>query len=675
MDNIQRKLAAIDAQLTAGPLTSFKQISATAPLLFAATGLIAGILIQNAFSEPQVTSHAPRIIYFWLILLALSAIASVLIFTIPKAAKLGPLAIVLLSSCALICFTCLGAVRLITFSHPAPNDIRNLVTDKRTLATIRGSIVTDPYIDQRRWEFAKFLPTDPSTSFYLKLSEVETTAGWAKAAGTVRVRVDEPVLDLKTGDHIQAYCWLDTFKPPTNPGQFNFAEYLARKNIFIAASIKSREGIELLPHTSTGIFSKARTKLRQTASSTLVGHLSPEDRNRALLEALLLGYRSNIDSRTYRAFRITGLLHFISLSGMHLGILIGFVWSLCKLAGLMKRTRAIVCFIAIFIFLLIVPPRAPTVRAAIIGFVFCASLLFRRKASSLNTLSLAAIILLLIRPTQLFEAGWQLSFASVLGILLFTDRIHFFLYEKTPGLASRKKAAQTTLFLRIISKLGVYALGLFSIGLAAWLGGAGILLYHFYTINPLTCLWTIIAFPLVLLILTVGYTKIILSLLLPTIAALLGSIVSALATALIWIVERVSAIGISQILIGHIPLAPIILYYCLILFATSAFRRPRIKRAVCAAMAAALIAFLGLTKYQRTYRNHLLLTCLDVGHGQAIFAQLPGKANILFDAGSLYKSNIGHRILAPFLDYIGTNTIDAIIVSHNDVDHLNGIPE
>ncbi|MHC4193619.1 MAG: ComEC/Rec2 family competence protein, partial [Planctomycetota bacterium] len=384
MDNIQRKLAAIDAQLAAGPLTSFKQITAIAPLLFAATGLIAGILIQNALSEPQVTSHAPRIIYFWLILLALSAIASVLIFTIPKAARLGPFKLVLLSSCALICFACLGAVRLITFRHPAPNDIRTLVTDQRTLATIRGSIVTDPYIDQRRWEFAKFLPTDPSTSFYLRLSEVETTTGWVNVTGTVRVRVDEPVLDLRTGDHIQAYCWLDTFKPPTNPGQFNIAEYLARKNIFIAASIKSREGIEVLQYGSRNILTKAKTKLRQTATSTLVGHLSPEDRNRALLEALLLGYRSNIDSTTYRAFRITGLLHFISLSGMHLGILIGFVWSICKLAGLMKRTRAIVCFIAIFIFLLIVPPRAPTVRAAIIGFVFCASLLFRRKASSLN---------------------------------------------------------------------------------------------------------------------------------------------------------------------------------------------------------------------------------------------------------------------------------------------------
>ena len=92
-------------------------------------------------------------------------------------------------------------------------------------------------------------------------------------------------------------------------------------------------------------------------------------------------------------------------------------------------------------------------------------------------------------------------------------------------------------------------------------------------------------------------------------------------------------------------------------------------------MSLAIIIFLGVTKWQRTYRNDMVISCLDVGHGQAILAQLPGKANVLFDAGSLYKSDIGRRIVAPFLHYRGINKIDAIIISHNDVDHINGIPE
>jgi len=681
MDDIQRKLALIDAQLTGGPLTSYKQIVATAPLLFAATGLIAGILFQNTVIGSRGTSDEPRFLWSWLILLAFCAIAAVLIFAFAKGAKFTSFTLVLLSFCALICFTCLGAVRLASFRQPAPNDIRNFVTDQRKLATIRGLIVTEPYIEQQKWEFAKFKPTDPTTSFYLKMHQVEAVNGWSDATGTVRVRVDEPVLDLKTGDYIQAYCWLDRFKQPTNPGQFNVAEYLARKNVFIAASVKSRNGIELRESSPAGFFTKLRRKLRQTATQALLGDLSPEDRNRGLLEALLLGYRRNIDSSTYRAFRRTGLLHFISLSGMHLGILIGIIWWLCKTAGLMKRGRAAVCIIAICIFLLIVPPRPPTLRAAIICFVFCVSFFFRRKSNPLNTLSLAAIILLLIRPTSLFEAGWQLSFASVLGIMLFANRIHFFLYEKITGLPWRVKAPKAKPFFRIISRPGPYLLRLFSTGLAAWLGGAGILLYHFYTINPLTSIWTVIAFPLVALLLTVGYLKIILSLLLPTVAAFLGAIVTGLAASLIWIVEHIASwhIGswdISQILIGHVPLTPVILYYCFVLFAGFVYvRRPLIRKAICTMMVLAIVAFLGVTKWQRTYRDDLVLTCLDVGHGQAILAQLPGSANILFDAGSLYKSNVGQRVVAPFLDYIGTNKIDAIIISHNDVDHINGIPE
>ena len=677
MDDIQQKLELIDKQLAGGVANFHKRIISTAPLLFAATGLIAGILIQNTLSLS---------IRIWLTLLALCAIATISYFAyrilqlhsgqVSHIVKKENLSLVLAYT-ALVCFVCLGVIRLTSFYQPRPNDIRNFVAEERKLATIRGLIVTKPYINRnKQWEFAKFRFTDPASSFYLKVNEVKAIDDWAKASGTVRVQVAEPVLDLKAGDYIEAYCWLDRFEEATNPGQFDIAKYLARKNVFIATSVKSRDGIELLESHSASIFTKIKMRLRETATQALVGDLSLEDRSRGLLEALLLGYRGHIDSSTYQAFRKTGLLHFISLSGMHLGILIGIIWWLCKTAGLMKPTRAIICIIAICIFLLIVPPRAPTVRAAIIGLVFCVSFLFRRHSNPLNTLSLAAIILLLIRPMGLFEAGWQLSFASVLGILLFTDRIHFFIYEKVTSYSWFGKIQKSKPFFHIISRPGPYLLRLFSTGLTAWLGGAGILLYHFYTINPLTSIWTVIAFPFVAAILIIGFLKIILSFVLPSAAAVLGIIVGGLSHFLILIVKFIAGLDVSQILIGHVSVAPVILYYGIIIFVAFAhFRRPLIKKAICAVIVLAIILFLGATKWQRTYRDNLVMTCLDVGHGQAILAQLPGKANILFDAGSLHKSDIGRRIVAPFLDYSGISKIDAIIISHNDVDHINGIPE
>jgi competence protein ComEC len=670
MDEIQRKLALIDKQLAWSWANVHKQIISTAPLLFIVVGLIAGILIQNTLGLPALV---------WLILIVIFIAATIISYLATRISYLVkeqnlPLITAYL---ALLCFLCLGAIRLITFQQPKPKDICNLVGNERKLATIRGAIITEPYIQKNQdWKFARFKPADPASGFYLKMEEIKTVDGWAKVSGTVRVRVDEPVLDLKVGDFIQAYCWLDRFQKATNPGQFDIAKYMVRKNIFVAASVKSRDGIELHERSPAGRFVKIKAKLREAVTQALLGNVQAESPSEGLLEALLLGYRGNIDSDTYRSFRKTGLLHFISLSGMHLGILVGIIWWLCKTAGLMKPARAIVCIIAIVIFLMIVPLRAPTLRAAIIGFVFCASFLFRRRSNSINTLSLAAIILLLMRPTNLFEAGWQLSFASVLGLVLFCERIHFFLYETIKGLHWRKKAQKTRPFFRIISRPGPYLLRLLSTGITAWLGGAGILLYHFYTINPLTSLWTVVAFPFVALILTIGYLKIILSFLLPTAAWALGAVVTGLSDALIWIVKLLANLDVSQILIGRVSPALIILYYCLILFAGLVYlRRPLIKKLICAVMALTIIVSLVLTKQQWTTRENLIITCLDVGHGQAILVQLPGKANVLFDAGSLHKSDIGRRIVAPFLDYKGINKIDAIVISHNDVDHINGIPE
>jgi len=361
---------------------------------------------------------------------------------------------------------------------------------------------------------------------------------------------------------------------------------------------------------------------------------------------------------------------------MHLGILVGIIWWLCRTAGFMKPARAVICAVAVAVFLLVVPPRAPTLRAAIICWVFCASIIFRRHSNSINTLSLAAIILLLIRPTQLFEAGWQLSFAAVLGIVLFADRIYFFIYERVTDLSRHWGAFGAKPFIRIVSKAGPYMLRLFSMGLTAWLGGAGILLYHFYTINPLASIWTVLVFPLVAAILILGFLKMLLFFMLPTLSWIVGIAATFLSDVLVWTVKLIAYPDISQILVGRVSLVPVVLYYCIIVFAGYAyFRRPMIKRAICAFVLCSIIIYLGALKWQRTHRDNFVLTCLDVGHGQAILAQLPGKANVLFDAGSLYGNDIGTRIVSPYLDYIGIRKIDALIVSHNDTDHINGIPE
>jgi len=307
LNDIQRRLAEIDRQLDLGLAYYYKQTVSTAPLVFCAIGLIAGIIIQDHLSMPVLEHWLPG-------LCAATIILSLIIYFFWLASE--TLKSYTLPLLTFVLFTCLGAIRLASFNSAPPNDIRNLVSNEPNepnLATIRGVIVTEPYIDGNDWKFSKFTFTDRSSSFYLELTEAEATTGWINTSGLVRVRVNEPIFDLRAGDRVQMYCLLNKFNPPTNPGEFDMAKYMARNGVFVAGSVDSRQAIELLSSDATGLFTKAKSWLSRIAVNALLGGPYPQTQSESLLIALVLGYRTNIDKDTYTAFRKTGLLHFVCL--------------------------------------------------------------------------------------------------------------------------------------------------------------------------------------------------------------------------------------------------------------------------------------------------------------------------------------------------------------------------
>jgi hypothetical protein len=350
LDQIKQRLAEIDKQLSRGPVYYLNQTITAAPLAFCALGMIAGIILQDKINFN---------ILFWLPAFAFCLVIFFMLLFFIKVNRIYTAALL-----SVLCFVCLGAIRLAKFNQPGPNDIRNYVVDEPNLATVRGVLATNPYIDGNDWKFARFAHTDSGSSFYLEVRQVESVKGWVNASGLVRVRVNEPLLDLKVGDYIQMYCWLDRFGPATNPGEFDIAKYLARKGVFIGASVDSRQAIEFLQTGQERLLTRIRTRLSAVATQRLTADLPCDESARGLAEALLLGSRNNIGKDVYRSFEETGLLHFISLSGMHLAIIAGIGWWMGKLAGLMKRGQAAVCIITVVLFALTVPPRDPTVRSA-----------------------------------------------------------------------------------------------------------------------------------------------------------------------------------------------------------------------------------------------------------------------------------------------------------------------
>jgi competence protein ComEC len=139
-------------------------------------------------------------------------------------------------------------------------------------------------------------------------------------------------------------------------------------------------------------------------------------------------------------------------------------------------------------------------RAVFLSCFIFSSFLLRHRSRPINTLALSAIVLLLIQPSELFSMGWQLSFLSVLGILVLYEPVVFclrscFFYPVVFLLRRRFPPAQSVLHGLV---------DLTAVGVAAWLAIAGLLLYYFGSINPMSPIWTVLVFPFVLILLYAG---------------------------------------------------------------------------------------------------------------------------------------------------------------------------
>jgi len=659
MDAVQRNLAQMD--LPRSPRDLAGHAADRIPLLLPALGLITGIALQG---------YVPLAVWVWPLL------GAVLVGATALALHCGKASPAILAVAACLGFLCVGAVRTADVARIAPDDVRRVLASGPRLATIRGRIVRDIRIDDPNGSFKTARPMDPATTFYLLANEIQTTAGWSPIQGTLRVWLGGPAEDLQVGDDIQVHAWLDALRPATNPGQFDMAAYLLDQGVVAVATVKSRQGIERLAPSLSGLPTRVIASIRRSARLALTSSWPEDPPALGLAQALLLGYRQDIDSRLYEAFRRTGLLHYVSLSGMHFGILLGIVWWMAKTAGLLRAARAAVCAVAVGVFLLAIPPTPPALRAGIICWVFCASLLLRRQGHSINTLALAAMILLVVRPTQLFDASWQLSFACMLGIFALSKPVEKAFHDRTGNRLRPANPVKTLTAVGLLRNLACGVVTLLSVGIGAWLGSAGILLYHFYSLTPLSTVWTVLVFPGVCLVMTLGLVKIVVFFLVPPLGSIAARLLAGSTDLLIWSVERLGDLDVSTLRIGRIGVGPIVLYYGLLLMAMFVpFRRPALRNGVYVTLAALLVAWVGWTQWQHTHPSDLTVTCLDVGHGQAIVAQVPGSRTILFDAGSMYRPGVGSRIVNPFLDYSGLSRLDAVIVSHIDADHVNGLAE
>jgi competence protein ComEC len=206
--------------------------------------------------------------------------------------------------------------------------------------------------------------------------------------------------------------------PPYNPGEFDFRAWLGNRNIYHQAFLHPEEII--LTGEQKGIsLTSFLLDLRQQ-QTVLYRKLIRDDEAFAVAAALILGYRSDLNAETLAAYTKTGTIHALSVSGMHVGIIyLVLEWSLkwMNRNKVLKWLKVLLILSLIWFYTGLTGCSASVLRSAIMLTFFIIGKALRKDANSYHVLALSAFCLLLYDPFLLFDAGWQLSYLAVLGLV------------------------------------------------------------------------------------------------------------------------------------------------------------------------------------------------------------------------------------------------------------------
>ena len=461
------------------------------------------------------------------------------------------------------------------------------------------------------------------------------------------------------GDRILVKGKLSTPAGPGNPGDFDYAAYLARNRVFSALSARAQD-ISILEKGKGNPVVSLAYKVRGKIENLISGNLPGESAN--FLNAILLGLRQGMSGDLNDAFMRTGTIHLIAISGLNVGLIVFLVLLILSIIRVPKRT-GMVLTIAFLVFYAVLTNGTPSVvRATVMSIALLLGLLLDRETSLWNSLGLAALVILSYDPGALFDIGFQLSFASVASLLYLGPKVEkFFRFD-------RKIAS------RFLSKWKKYALEGFFVSLAAWIGVTPLILYYFNIVTPVSILANLVAVPLSFLITMASVPLLAFGLIFPPAAKVFAATVWLLCGTLFNTNSFFSKIPFAYIYLPKPPLLLVALYY---LFVIAFAEREKFKLSAAKLSAAALVVFNVIVWSGALWPDdgRLKATFLDVGHGDSVFIEFPYGGNMLIDGGTGTgeDSDSGRNTVLPFLRQKGIQVLDAVVLTHPDIDHVGGL--
>ena len=502
----------------------------------------------------------------------------------------------------------------------------------------------------------------------LEVVAVRDGTRWRSVSGDCRLRVEGTLSGVERGDQLLAFAQFDRPRPALNPGQYHWAEAQRGQGRHVELFSRVPQCVTVEDATQPTEFGGLLDRASWWCEHQVNKYVGAGNRDLAL--ALMLGQRERLQEDEFESFLRTGTVHLLVVSGLHVGFLAMFVWLLVRSGLLPQRWAPVATALVVILYALVVGARPPVLRAAILVLVGLSALTLGRQRSRANLLAAAALIVLLLNPSELFRGGTQLSFLCVAAIAGSANWIESLFRRDPLQLMVHFYRSQ---FSKTVIGARQWALRLVLVSCVIWTITAPLVAYHFNMAAPVSVLLTPLIWLFVAAALMAEFALCAFGWLLPPVGYLLGTIVSAALTTTKTVVSWADSSEWGHFYTAGPALWWLLGFYGLLaLFALVIRERMNWKWQL-----AAMVLWVSVGLGSAAHRDHdrqLHCTFLAMGHGTCVVLELPGGQTLLYDAGNLGSPEGASRTIASYLWSRGISQIDAVVLSHADLDHYNAMP-
>lgn len=473
------------------------------------------------------------------------------------------------------------------------------------------------------------------------------------------------------GDRIRFFGHLKRPRNFGNPGGFDYEAYLEERGIYATSFLPDDRQLALMGDANP--FWQALYNFRKRTKKAIFAAASGDAA--AVISAITLGNKGWMGDALADSFRKSGTAHLFAISGLHMGIVAYFFfylfrWLLSRSERLLlgnsaAKLAALLTMIPLSVYLLASGMATSAVRAYIMVSVFLLSLIVERKGEVFNTLSAAALIILFIWPTALFEIGFQLSFITVIAIVYMVPRLEE-IFLPAPEEEMGKKKMDNAL----MRKFFVFIF----VSIAASIGSAPLIAHYFMELSLVAVFSNLFLIPLLgfmaVPLASLGLFSSLFSVQLASLFFIPAALLSDLA---IFISSYISAFPFASILVSPPGVGEIVFYYIFLIVVFKLRGKTFLSAALIIPFVFVSLSFLDASADHS--KGKLEVNFLSVGQGESTLISFPNGKAMLIDGGGFYNNSFdtGKMIIMPYLLTRGIKKIDYLVLTHPHPDHMYGL--